>query len=130
MFARAALTGATIAALAAPAAMAAPQMVVNASPGGSFSPSGNMSATKMDCAATDPLAVSVEIHCWTSHGAEARKSDAKAVYTGDVVYTGATGIAFSSFTLCGQATSTYADGTQVSTPVGCVRDDLGFATVL
>jgi hypothetical protein len=128
---RAVLAGTALAALAAPSAMAAPQMVANAMPGApSLSPSGNMSSIRIDCAATDPLAVSVEIHCWTSNGADARKSDAKAVYTGDTVYTGAVGIAFSSFTLCAQATSTFADGHTESTPVGCVADDFGFATVL
>jgi len=130
---RAALLGAAVTGLAASSALAAPQMVANTTPGApSLSPSGNMSSIELACAATDPAAnlVSVEIHCWTSNGADIRKSDARAAAGSTAHYTGAVGIAFSSFTLCAQATSRYSDGTTASTPVGCVADDFGFATVL
>lgn len=121
------------AAVLAPSAHAAPQMAANAMPGApSLSPSGNMQSTRLDCAAVDPAPnlVSVEVHCWTTNGADVRVSGAPAASGSDIVFTGPIAPAFTSFTLCAQATSRYSDGTTASTPVGCVVDDLGFATVL
>ena len=131
--ARGALVAAAVTGFAAPSALAAPQMVANTTPGApSLSPSGNMQSTRLDCAATDPAAnlVSIEVHCWTTNGADVRVSDARAAYGSETVFTGPIAPAFTSFTLCAQATSRYSDGTTASTPVGCVVDDLGFATVL
>ena len=130
---RAAVAGAALAGLAAPSAVAAPQMVANAMPGApSLSPSGNMGSTRLDCAATDPAPnlVEVKVHCWTTNGADVLATGNPVAYGGDTAYTGAVGVAFTSYTLCAQATSRYSDGTTASTPVGCVVDDAGFATVL
>lgn len=133
MLARAAVAGVVIAGLAGPSAMAAPQMVANAMPGApSLSPSGNMASTRVDCAATDTATnvVEVKVHCWTTNGADVTATGSPAATGGTTVFTGPIAPAFTSFTLCAQATSRYADGSTASTPVGCVVDDLGFATVL
>ena len=130
---RAAIAGVAVTGLAAAPATAAPQMVANAIPGApSLSPSGNMGSTRVDCAATDPAPnlVEVTVHCWTTNGADVRASGNPAASGSDTAFTGPIGVAFSSFTLCAQATSRYADGSTASTPVGCVVDDAGFATVL
>ena len=132
-FTRGALVAAAVAGFAAPSAVAAPQMVANAMPGGvSASPSGNMQSTRLDCSATDPAPnlVDVTVHCWTTNGADVRASGKPAAYGSHTVFTGPIAPAFTSFTLCAQAVSRYSDGSTASTPVGCVVDDLGFATVL
>jgi hypothetical protein len=133
-FCRAAVAAGAIAALAAPSALAAPQMVANVMPGPTaLSPSGGIATQRLDCAATDPAAnlVRIEIECWTTKGAEASATGERAAAVDETDYVGGgTGIAFTSFTFCATATSYYADGSTATTGPGCAQDDFGFATVL
>ena len=121
------------AAVAAPSALAAPRLVANVAPWvPQVSPSGSIRTLRLDCAATDPNAVHIDIHCYTDNGAdETASADGPAATLDRVAFVGGgVGVSFTSFTFCAQATFRYADGSTSSTELGCTPDDFGTGTVI
>ena len=121
------------AAFAAPSALAAPRLVANVAPWvPQVSPSGSIKTLRLDCAATDPSAVHIDVHCYTDNGGDATASqDGPAAAVDQVAFVGGgLGVSFTSFTFCAQATFRYADGSTNSTELGCSPDDFGTATVI